>query len=44
MNGVVTGGWNYVWAAYGLTFSAFAIYGFTLVRNLLREQRNGAPK
>ena len=25
MNGVVVGGWEFVWAAYGLTFTAFAI-------------------
>jgi len=28
--GVVVGGWNYVWAAYGITAAAFIIYGISL--------------
>jgi heme exporter protein D len=32
--GVIVGGWQYVWMAYGLTFSAFAIYGVTLLVRL----------
>ena len=29
--GVVVGGWEFVWAAYGLTFTAFLIYGLSLL-------------
>jgi hypothetical protein len=36
--GVVVGGWEYVWGAYGVTFAAFIIYGVTLVTKL-REER-----
>lgn len=36
--GVVIGGWEFVWAAYGATAAAFVIYGITLwIR--LREER-----
>lgn len=34
MSGVVTGGWEFVWAAYGITFAALATYGFRLARRL----------
>jgi hypothetical protein len=37
--GVVIGGWEFVWAAYGLTAAAFLIYGITLIAKL-REARN----
>jgi hypothetical protein len=30
MNGVITGGWEYIQAAYIISFSAFALYGFSL--------------
>ncbi len=39
MNGVVVGGWEFVWAAYGLTFTVLAIYGALLIKQL-REARN----
>ena len=29
--GVVVGGWEFVWAAYGLSFAAFLIYGVSLL-------------
>jgi hypothetical protein len=32
--GVIVGGWEFVWAAYGLTFTAFLIYGVNLVARL----------
>lgn len=35
--GVVVGGWEYVWMAYGLTFTALAIYGVTLITKLRAE-------
>lgn len=36
--GVVVGGWEFVWAAYGLTGIAFLIYGVTLVTRFREEQ------
>ena len=32
--GYVTGGWAFVWAAYGLTGAALLIYGVTLITRL----------
>lgn len=29
-NGVISGGWEFVWAAYGLTWLFFGIYSATL--------------
>jgi hypothetical protein len=37
--GVVTGGWNFVIAAYGVTFSVLFIYGVSIVTRL-REERS----
>jgi len=34
MSGVVVGGWEYVWAAYGITGAAFAIYITSLIVRL----------
>ena len=36
--GVVTGGWNFVVAAYSITVAVLAIYGVTLITRL-REER-----
>jgi len=36
--GVVTGGWNFVIAAYSITVAVLAIYGVTLIARL-REER-----
>lgn len=41
--GIVVGGWEFVWAAYGLTFTAFLIYGVTLVTKF-REERARAER
>jgi hypothetical protein len=30
MNGMIVGGWEYVWGAYGLTFAVLAGYGISL--------------
>ena len=37
MTGIVTGGWEFVWAAYGITFAALLAYGFHLPRKVRRE-------
>jgi hypothetical protein len=42
MTGVVQGGWEYVIAAYAITFLAFVIYGVTLITKLREEQARGA--
>lgn len=41
-NGIVTGGWAYVWAAYSLTTIALVLYGVTLVTRLREERRRVA--
>jgi heme exporter protein D len=40
MNGVVVGGWEFVWAAYGLTFTAFALYAALLIKRLREAERH----
>jgi len=37
--GVVSGGWNFVIAAYGVTAAVLVIYGVTLITRL-RKARN----
>ena len=37
--GVVSGGWNFVIAAYGVTFSVLFIYGVSIVTRF-REERS----
>lgn len=39
--GIVTGGWGFVWAAYTLTAVAFLVYGVILVTRV-REERTRA--
>lgn len=39
MSGIVTGGWEYVWAAYGISFAALAAYGIRLAAKLRRAAR-----
>jgi heme exporter protein D len=39
MNGVVTGGWEFVWAAYALTGIAFFLYGVMTITKLREERR-----
>lgn len=39
--GVVVGGWEYVWAAYGITALTFIVYGVSLITKL-REERSRA--
>ena len=40
-DGIVVGGWEFVWAAYGLTAAALLIYGVSLIVRL-RQARNHA--
>lgn len=36
--GVLTGGWEFVWAAYGLSFAMFALYVLSVILRWKREQ------
>ena len=38
MNGVVTGGWNFVIAAYSITIAVLAIYGISLITRRRNER------
>lgn len=40
--GVIVGGWQYVWMAYGLTFAVFALYGLSLIIRLRDAARREA--
>lgn len=42
--GVVTGGWGFVSAAYALTFLAFAVYGATLLAKLRSEKTRSSQQ
>lgn len=37
--GIIIGGWEYVWAAYGITFGALGLYGISLALRLRGEKR-----
>jgi hypothetical protein len=41
--GIVSGGWNFVIAAYGVTAAVLVIYGVTLITRL-REARTRASE
>lgn len=43
MSGYISGGWSFVWAAYGITAAALLLYGVTLITRL-RAARSGAEK
>lgn len=43
MNGQVTGGWNFVIAAYSITGLVLLVYGVSLITRL-REARNKASE
>ena len=47
-SGVVTGGWNFVIAAYSITIAVLTIYGVTLITRLreerLRSSENGESR
>jgi heme exporter protein D len=36
--GVISGGWEFVWAAYGITAAVFVLYGISLLSRM-REAR-----
>ena len=38
MSGYISGGWGFVWAAYGWTAIVFTVYGASLVTRLRREK------
>ena len=42
MSGVVTGGWSYVWAAYGITAGVLLVYGVMLVSKFRDEWSRAA--
>lgn len=37
-SGVVTGGWNFVIAAYSITVAVLAIYGLSLITRLRNDR------
>lgn len=39
MNGIVIGGWEFVWAAYALTAISFIAYGVMVVTRSREERR-----
>jgi heme exporter protein D len=39
MNGIVVGGWEFVWAAYALTAIALLAYGVMVVTRSREERR-----
>lgn len=39
MSGVIQGGWEYIWAAYGITWAALTLYGVTLWLRSAKETR-----
>jgi len=42
MNGIVVGGWEFVWAAYVLTGLSFLVYGVTVITGLRAAHRRSA--
>ena len=42
--GIVVGGWEFVWAAYGLTAAAFLIYAVMLIARLREERTRAATE
>jgi hypothetical protein len=36
--GVLAGGWEFVWAAYGLSFAMYALYTLSVILRWKREQ------
>lgn len=42
--GTVTGGWNFVIAAYGVTFAVLFIYGVSILSRLRQERSMDSEK
>ena len=38
MTGIVTGGWEFVWAAYGITFTVLGGYAISLIVRVRGEK------
>lgn len=36
--GVIAGGWDYIWAAYGMTWATLALYSLSLLVRARRSQ------
>lgn len=41
MDGVIEGGWSYVWAAYGITWGVLIAYIVSLALRLKGERNDG---
>lgn len=39
MSGVIQGGWEFVWAAYGLSATVLALYTFSVIGRYRLEKR-----
>ena len=37
--GVITGGWEFVWAVYALSFAIYAAYTFSVIHRWRRERQ-----
>lgn len=37
--GVISGGWEFVWAAYGLTAVVFSLYTISLITRLREDKK-----
>jgi heme exporter protein D len=40
MTGTIVGGWEFVWAAYGLTSAVLLIYGVYVVTRIRKERQH----
>ncbi len=38
LTGAIQGGWEYVWAAYGITWATFALYTLSLYLRAPKEE------
>ncbi|HLV60309.1 MAG TPA: hypothetical protein VKY51_02805 [Fredinandcohnia sp.] len=41
MSGVISGGWEFVWAAYAISFTVLAAYGIRLAIAVRRAEKEG---
>ena len=44
MNGTIIGGWEYVWAAYAVTWTALAVYAGSLLWRAKKANEKPEPK